>query len=117
MHDLAPQLQDLEDRDLLRRRRLVAGLQGAEVRVEGRSVLCFASNNYLGLASDPEVVEASRKALEDGGASAAASPLISGHMEAHEDLEREIALWLDCEAALVFGSGTMVPRPPHGLAL
>lgn len=105
MHDLAPQLQDLEDRDLLRRRRLVAGLQGAEVRVEGRSVLCFASNNYLGLASDPEVVEASRKALEEGGASAAASPLISGHMEAHEELEREIALWLDCEAALVFGSG------------
>ncbi len=105
MDDLAPGLQDLEARDLLRRRRLVAGLQGAEVRVGGRPILCFASNNYLGLAADPEVVDAARKALEYGGASAAASPLISGHMEAHEELEREIALWLDCEAALVFGSG------------
>ena len=105
MRALAQDLSDLEDRDLLRVRKLVGGLQGPEVCLEGRSVLCFASNNYLGLAADPQVIAASEAALREGGASAGASPLISGHMDAHEALEREIADWLGCEAALVFGSG------------
>ncbi len=105
MRALADDLIDLEARDLLRVRRLVGGLQGPEVELDGRQVLCFASNNYLGLAADPEVIEASMAALRDGGASAGASPLISGHMAAHDVLEREIADWLGCEAALVFGSG------------
>ncbi len=102
---LAQDLSDLEARDLLRVRRLVGGLQGPEVELDGHRVLCFASNNYLGLAADPAVIEASASALRDGGASAGASPLISGHMDAHDDLERELAEWLGCEAALVFGSG------------
>ncbi len=105
MRALAEDLCDLDARDLLRVRRTVGSPQGAEVELEGRRILCFASNNYLGLAADPAVVAASRDALDAGGASAAASPLISGHMDAHEALEREIAQWLDCEAALVFGSG------------
>lgn len=105
MRALAQDLSDLEAQDLLRVRKLVGGLQGPEVRLEGRSVLCFASNNYLGLAADPEVIAASEAALREGGASAGASPLISGHMDSHEALEREIADWLGCEAALVFGSG------------
>jgi len=102
---LEEDLADLEARDLLRVRRRVGGGQGPEVRLDGRRVLCFASNNYLGLAADPEVVAASRTALSTGGASAGASPLVSGHMDPHEELERAIADWLGCEAALVFGSG------------
>lgn len=105
MQALADDLCDLEARDLLRVRRLVGGLQGPEVDLDGRKVLCFASNNYLGLAADPAVIEASANALRQGGASASASPLISGHMDHHENLEAEIAAWLGCEAALVFGSG------------
>lgn len=102
---LADDLSELEAQDLLRVRKLVGGLQGPVVQLDTREVLCFASNNYLGLAADPEVVAASREALETGGASASASPLISGHMVAHEGLESAIADWLGCEAALVFGSG------------
>ena len=105
MRVLSEDLDDLEARDLLRVRRVVAGSQGAELELDGRRVLCFASNNYLGLAAAPEVVEASCRALEESGASAGASPLISGHMSAHEELEAEIAAWLNCEASLVFGSG------------
>ncbi|MDG2307015.1 MAG: 8-amino-7-oxononanoate synthase [Candidatus Binatia bacterium] len=105
MRALAEDLADLEARDLLRVRRLVGGVQGPEVELDGRRVLCLASNNYLGLAGDPQVIEASAEALRAGGASAAASPLISGHMDAHDTLERELADWLGCEAALVFGSG------------
>lgn len=105
MQALADDLSDLEAQDLLRVRRLVGGLQGPEVDLDGRKVLCFASNNYLGLAADPAVIEASAAALQEGGASAGASPLISGHMDHHEDLESSIADWLGCEAGLVFGSG------------
>jgi len=105
MDALAEDLSSLDRRDLLRIRRLVGGLQGPEVDLDGQRVLCFASNNYLGLASDARVIEASARALREGGAGAGASPLISGHMEAHDGLEREIADWLGCEAALVFGSG------------
>jgi len=103
--ELAVDLADLAERDLLRQRRLVDGVQGPEVWLDGRRVLCLASNNYLGLAGDPEVVRESAAALAAGGASAGASPLISGHMTSHEELERELADWLGCEAALVFGSG------------
>lgn len=105
MRALEEDLSDLEARDLLRVRRRVGGVQGPRLRLHGRDILCFASNNYLGLAADPQVVEASRRALDEGGASAGASPLISGHMDPHEDLERLVADWLGCEAALVFGSG------------
>jgi len=105
MRALAQDLSDLEARDLLRVRRRVGGLQGPEVDLDGHRVLCFASNNYLGLAAHPEVIDASARALREGGASASASPLISGHMDHHERLERALADWLGCEAAVVFGSG------------
>jgi 8-amino-7-oxononanoate synthase len=103
--DIASELRALEVRDLRRTRRTIAGRQGAEVEIDGRRVLCFASNDYLGLASDDRLVAASIAALERSGAGAGASPLVSGHMDAHEALEREIAGWLACEAALLFGSG------------
>lgn len=80
-------------------------MQGATVRVGGREVLCLCSNNYLGLASDPRLRDAARGALAEAGIGAGASPLISGHMDAHERLERVIAGWQRCEAALLFGSG------------
>jgi 8-amino-7-oxononanoate synthase len=101
----AGELHDLAARDLLRSRRLVEGMQGPEILLDGGRVICLASNNYLGLAGDPRVVQGAIRALEECGAGASASPLISGHMEGHAALEAEIAAWLGCEAALVFGSG------------
>jgi len=102
---IAADLEALDARDLRRSRRVVAGRQGAEVEIDGRRVLCFASNDYLGLAGDERLIRASIAALERAGAGAAASPLISGHMELHDELERELAEWLGCEAAVLFGSG------------
>jgi 8-amino-7-oxononanoate synthase len=103
--ELAAELDALERRHLRRVRRLVAGAQGPEVVVDGRRVVCLASNNYLGLAADERVVRAAASALAASGAGSGASPLVSGHMEEHEALESEIADWLGCEAAVVFGSG------------
>jgi 8-amino-7-oxononanoate synthase len=103
--ELERELAELQRASLFRSRRTIAGAQGPIVQVDGRNVLCLASNNYLGLANDPAVVRASIDALEGAGAGAGASPLISGHMSDADALERDLADWLGCEAALVFGSG------------
>jgi 8-amino-7-oxononanoate synthase len=102
---LADELDDLASRHLRRVRRTIGGVQGPLVRVDGRDVLCLCSNNYLGLAGDPRLRDAAIAAIAEAGIGAGASPLISGHMDAHERLERSIASWQGCEAALVFGSG------------
>lgn len=102
---LGQELAGLAGRDLLRTRRRVGGWQGPRIELDGREVLCLASNNYLGLAGDPRVVEGGVRALQEAGAGAGASPLISGHMDVHEGFEAELARWQGTEAALVFGSG------------
>ncbi|BCU83035.1 putative 8-amino-7-oxononanoate synthase [Polycladomyces abyssicola] len=71
---------------------------------DGRSLINFSSNNYLGLANHPELMEAARKGAQRG-AGATASRLIVGHDEETERLEQEIAAFKGTEAALVFGSG------------
>jgi 8-amino-7-oxononanoate synthase len=90
---------------LERRLRTVESVQGPAVVLEGRRILLFCSNNYLGLAAHPEVVAAASRALERYGASAVSSRLISGHMSAHADLESVIAQWKGCARSLVFSTG------------
>jgi 8-amino-7-oxononanoate synthase len=88
-----------------RKLREVATAQAPRVVLDGREVLLFCSNNYLGLASHPAVVAAAAEALATYGASAASSPLISGHMSVHRALEERIAAWKGVEAAIVCSSG------------
>jgi 8-amino-7-oxononanoate synthase len=102
---LRSQLQAVESAGLLRKLRRIDSAQDARVQLAGREVLLFCSNNYLGLANHPEVVEAARLATLRFGAGAGASRLVSGHMRAHAELEEQIAEWKGCEAALVFSTG------------
>jgi 8-amino-7-oxononanoate synthase len=81
------------------------GRQGAEVCLDGRTLLNFGSNNYLGYAGDVRLTKAASKGSCAEGFGAGASPLVSGHSLAHEQLERAIANLLDVDAALVFPSG------------
>jgi 8-amino-7-oxononanoate synthase len=105
MTDVAERLEDLRDRGLYRRLRLVGGPQGPRVLLDGREVLLLCSNDYLGLAGHPEVREAAADAALQWGAGAGASRLISGNMEPHRQLERRLAEFKGYEAALLFGSG------------
>ncbi|MCX5682424.1 MAG: aminotransferase class I/II-fold pyridoxal phosphate-dependent enzyme, partial [Planctomycetota bacterium] len=100
-------LDDLKARDLYRRLVAVGSAAGPRVEVGGRSVLQFASNNYLGLASDPRVREAAVRAIEKWGWGAGASRLLAGHTDAHAALEADLAAFKGTEAALVFPSGYM----------
>jgi glycine C-acetyltransferase/8-amino-7-oxononanoate synthase len=103
--DVAEQLEELRDRGLYRRLRLVDGPQGPQVLLDGRPVLLLCSNNYLGLADDPLVCEAAAEAALRWGAGAGASRLISGNMEPHRQLESSLAEFKGYESALLFGSG------------
>ena len=105
MTDVAERLEELRDRGLYRRLRLIEGPQGPQVQLGGRNVLLLCSNNYLGLADHPRVREAAAEAAMRWGAGAGASRLVSGNMAPHRGLEARLAEFKGYEAALLFGSG------------
>lgn len=78
---------------------------GQKVERRGKTLISFCSNDYLGLSQDARVIAAATAALAEYGAGAGASRLVTGNHPEFAALEREIAAWKDCEAALVFGSG------------
>ncbi|AFY68764.1 8-amino-7-oxononanoate synthase [Thalassoporum mexicanum PCC 7367] len=84
---------------------LIASKAGAEVIINDRSVLMFASNNYLGLAGDQRLIDAAIAACQAYGTGATGSRLVSGHLPLHQELEQTIANLKQTEAALVFSSG------------
>ena len=95
-------LRELEVAGLLRRPLRIDGPQGPEIQLDGRAVLCFCSNNYLGLADHPDLLAA---AEENEGFGAGASRLITGTMSAHEETERALADFVSAPAAALFSSG------------
>jgi 8-amino-7-oxononanoate synthase len=103
--DLEERLAELESSGLRRRLRLIDGLQGPQVTLDGRPVLLLCSNNYLGLADHPRLRQAAAEAALSLGTSAGASRLISGSMSIHAELESRLAQFKETEAALLFGSG------------
>src|SRR5207302_3135306 len=85
--------------------RVIDGAQGPRVTLDGREVLLLCSNDYLGLAGHPAVRAAAAEGAERWGAGAGASPLVSGHMRIHRELELELAEFKEQEACVLFGSG------------
>ena len=78
---------------------------GWEIPVDGRRILNFSSNDYLGLARDQRLKDAAIRAIDRFGCGATASRLLAGHLKLHEELESDLAGMMGTEAALVFGSG------------
>ncbi|ARV58658.1 8-amino-7-oxononanoate synthase [Nostocales cyanobacterium HT-58-2] len=83
----------------------IQGRPGATVLLEGREVINFASNDYLGLAGDERLIAAATIAVQQLGTGSTGSRLLSGHRESHRDLERAIASLKQTEDAVVFSSG------------
>lgn len=104
---LSTELDEFRSRGLHRSLRLVEGVQGPRVRIDGKERLLFCSNNYLGLANHPALTDGAEAALRSYGSSAAASRLISGNMEPHRTLEHRMARFLGTESALCFPTGYM----------
>ena len=99
------ELQRLDAASLLRRVRTLDSPQEPEVTLDGRRLILLASNNYLGLANDPRVVEAAALAVRRWGAGTGSARLISGGVRLHDELEARLASFKGQEAALLFSSG------------
>ena len=102
---LGAELEDLRQHQLLRGLSDFEGPPESEIVYQGRKFLLLASNNYLGLATDPRVLHAAGEALRRYGASTTASRLVSGSTTLHRELESELAALKGTEAALLFSSG------------
>jgi 8-amino-7-oxononanoate synthase len=103
--DALDELRELEALHRLRVPRVRDGVPGAVIRLDGRDVLNFASNDYLGLAGDPRLSRAAAAALDDAGTGAGASRLIVGNHRHHVRLEAAVADWLGCGGVRLFNSG------------
>jgi len=102
---LADQLAELERRGLRRSRLVRQSPQGPRIVVDGREVLAFCSNDYLGLANHPRIVEAAIEAASRYGVGEGASHLLSGHSAIHQRLEEKLAEFMHMPRALLFSTG------------
>lgn len=107
MNELEQELQRRVAEHLYRRRRVVDSAQGAEIVVDGRPLLSFCSNDYLGLANHPEVIAAMQHGAAQYGAGSGAAHLVTGHLTPHHLLEEELAAFTGYTRALLFSTGYM----------
>lgn len=102
---LADEVEALKEQHLYRSLRELSTAQGPTCRIDGREVISFSSNDYLGLAHHPRLREAAARATLDYGVGSGAVRTIAGTMSLHEQLERDLADFKGVEATLVFQSG------------
>ncbi|HLV78214.1 MAG TPA: 8-amino-7-oxononanoate synthase [Marinobacter sp.] len=107
MRDFAVELEQRRQAGLYRSRRLISGPQGPELVADGKPLLSFCSNDYLGLANHAGNLSALRDALPETGLGGAASHLVCGHHQAHHQLEQRLADFTQRRSALFFSTGYM----------
>lgn len=107
MNWMTEQLTALQQQNLKRSLRTVEQFDGPRLILQGKPLINFSSNNYLGMARHPQVLDAVRQVLEHWGAGATASRLICGTTVIHKDLEDALTAYMGTEAALLFPTGYM----------
>jgi len=107
MHFLRDQLEDLKRMGLYRLLREVEGPPGTTIVIDGRKLLQFSSNNYLGLANHPRLKAAAMAAVERYGVGSGASRLVCGNLDLNRKLEEKLAQLKKKEAALLYSTGYM----------
>lgn len=98
-------LAELDRANLRRSRRVLSSAQAPHAVVDGRDVVNFSSNDYLGLANHPRLRAAAHASIDAFGVGAGASPLVSGHMGPHEEAQARFARFCGLPSALLFASG------------
>ena len=104
---LQPELDRRKGEHLYRQRRVVSTPQGPELVVDGRPMLGFCSNDYLGLANHPDIISAMQRGAEEYGVGSGAAHLVNGHSASHHALEEELAEFTGRPRALLFSTGYM----------
>jgi 8-amino-7-oxononanoate synthase len=105
--ELPARLAEIEAQGLYRHRRVLEKSCGVEAMLEGRRLVNFSGNDYLGLADHPKIVRVMQQATQRYGVGSGASHLVSGHGPAHHALEEELAEFTGRERAMLFSTGYM----------
>jgi 8-amino-7-oxononanoate synthase len=107
MEQLNNHLAELEQQGLYRSRRVIESPQGIDLQLNGQHIINFCSNDYLGLANHPDVIQAFKNAADTYGVGSGSAHLICGHSSAHHALEEELAAFTGRDRALLFSTGYM----------
>lgn len=101
---IAAELEEIKSAGLFKTERIITSEQGAEIMVNGKKVLNFCANNYLGLSSHPAVIEAAHKAIDSHGYGLSSVRFICGTQDIHKTLERKLAEFLGTEDTILYAA-------------
>lgn len=101
---IAKEVEDIKASGLYKTERVITSPQGAEITVNGRTVLNFCANNYLGLSSHPKVIEAAHKAIDTHGYGMSSVRFICGTQDIHKELEQKLSAFLGTEDTILYAA-------------
>src|SRR6186997_2140966 len=101
---LTKELDDIKASGLFKNERTIASPQGAEITVNGKTVLNFCANNYLGLSSHPDVIAAAHKSLDSHGYGMSSVRFICGTQDIHKELEKKLADFHGTEDTILYAA-------------
>ena len=101
---IAREVEDIKIAGLYKTERVISSSQGAEITVNGKKVLNFCANNYLGLSAHPKVIEAAHKAIETHGYGMSSVRFICGTQDIHKELEQKISTFLGTEDTILYAA-------------
>src|SRR5438552_194888 len=104
MSRISKEIEEIKSLGLYKTERIITSPQGAEIVVNGKTVLNFCANNYLGLSSHPKVIEAAHKAIDARGYGMSSVRFICGTEDIHRELEQKIATFLGTEDTILYAA-------------
>src|SRR3990170_8887936 len=101
---LEKELDTIREAGIFKRERIITTPQGAEIKTNGKEVINFCANNYLGLSSHPRVIDAAKRAIDTHGYGMSSVRFICGTQNIHKELERKIAEFLRTDDAILYAA-------------
>src|SRR6476620_3616853 len=101
---IGSELKEISEAGLFKNERQISSPQGAEIKVNGKSVLNFCANNYLGLSSHPKVISAAKKYIDERGYGLSSVRFICGTQDIHKELEKKISGFLGTEDTILYAA-------------
>jgi glycine C-acetyltransferase len=101
---LTTELEEIKSAGLYKQERIISSPQGADIVANGKEVINFCANNYLGLSSHPKVIEAAKKAIDSHGYGMSSVRFICGTQDIHKELEAKISSFLETEDTILYAA-------------
>ena len=101
---IGTELEEIKTAGLFKNERIISSAQGAEIEVNGKKVLNFCANNYLGLSAHPKVLEAAKKYIDNRGYGMSSVRFICGTQDIHKELEQKLSAFLGTEDTILYAA-------------